>query len=140
MHWRVRISGCSVSKGSEPRSNGTSAKYKSVNTAGLFAGVQSHAHHYDQKDNGQDNFDKHDDITLYRYYVVSIFRCLVEANLQLAHEGVTVVADKDALCHIGTLIDILQLHTALPVEPVLYARNGLVLVHAQFGVEVEEVV
>ena len=58
-------------KSGKPRTYGTSAEYEAVHTAGLLAGVETHANHHGQEDDGQKNFDKHFVIPLCRYYVIS---------------------------------------------------------------------
>ena len=71
---------------------------------------------------------------------------LVKPHLQLALDGV--VGTMDELCiavartasQISTLVNILNLHATLLVEPVLQATDGFVLVVAQVCIEVEEVV
>ena len=60
--------------------------------------------------------------------------------MHLAHDGVVVTMYELVVAYVSTLIDVLHLNTALLVEPILETGNGFVLVHAQFGIEITEVV
>ena len=46
-------------KGRKPGTYGTTAKDETVNRSGLLVGIDSHANHHGQKDDGQENFNKH---------------------------------------------------------------------------------
>ena len=58
-------------------------------------------------------------------------RLLIKSHLQLAHYSMAIVLDECIICHVGTLVNILHLNTALLVEPILKSSYRLVLVHSQ---------
>ena len=65
---------------------------------------------------------------------------IVESNLHLCQDGMVGTMDELPSLSVCTLVDILHLEAAFFVEPVLKAGDSLVLIHAQRGVKVEEVV
>ena len=64
----------------------------------------------------------------------------IKSYLHLAHYGMIGSVNERIGCGEGVLIDILNLQATLLVEPVLQAADGFMLVHAEVGIEVEEVV
>jgi len=54
----------------------------------------------------------------------------VESNLYLCHDGMIATMDELRLGGVCALVNILQLHTAFLVEPVLNTGDNFVLVHS----------
>ena len=60
--------------------------------------------------------------------------------MHLCHDGMIGSVGELPFQYVCAFVDILHLKAALLVEPILQTSNDLVLIHAERGVEIEEVV
>ena len=65
---------------------------------------------------------------------------LKEHHLHLAHDGVIGTMFESSIHHRSAFVDVLQLQTAIFVEPILYACHSFVLVHVAVYIIIEEIV